>query len=308
MVKTIEPQPDSFSLILNSEPTKSNKDNRTTDFKNTLFYPIFLKGEYELALENICFSNLDKMDLGILEVMYRPPNQKMLIWEIAITAKLGLEYSQLFETLNSQVEQGFLKKEYENRLKIRQTQNVPEHINLIKNGDKEISLPLKDSNLYDNEVFREIKEMTPRLVYKDNYLSFKMNEEFSIRFGGNIKETIPELVNQSSSYTNNTLPIKLKKNNLPNFECCLVLCDIVQKQNIAESQLKILKFMSLSNTDKCAFHTFQLNESSYVPLEKDKQLVKPIKEISISLQTSLDQLLRFNQGIVSVRLHFRKIK
>ena len=55
MVKTIEPQPDSFSLILNSEPTKSNKDNRTTDFKNILFYPIFLKGEYELALENICF-------------------------------------------------------------------------------------------------------------------------------------------------------------------------------------------------------------------------------------------------------------
>ena len=54
----LTPKSDKFSVILHSKQTNLNKANKTTKFKNTFKFPIYLKGDYEVALETIHFSNL----------------------------------------------------------------------------------------------------------------------------------------------------------------------------------------------------------------------------------------------------------
>ena len=56
--QNLDPQRNSFSLLLHSTKTETNKLNKTTHFNNSLKRPIFLKGDYECALENIYFSDI----------------------------------------------------------------------------------------------------------------------------------------------------------------------------------------------------------------------------------------------------------
>ena len=64
MQENIELSPDNLYVALFSKPTEKNKENVSTNFTNSLARPLFLKGEYELALSSIGFSKVGDLELG----------------------------------------------------------------------------------------------------------------------------------------------------------------------------------------------------------------------------------------------------
>ena len=68
--ENVEVAPENFYITLNSSPTDLNKNNVSTNFTNTLYTPLFLKGYYEMELESIIFSKVDDIDLGSVSVYY----------------------------------------------------------------------------------------------------------------------------------------------------------------------------------------------------------------------------------------------
>ena len=224
---TLEPQPNSFSLLLHSIPSSTNSKNKTTRFKNTLKRPIFLKGDYEVALEKIFFSNINNTDLGYVEITYIHENHERssYVTPIMLSCKMGITYTELFRLINFEIENYLKDREYRERLNIRRKFNLPLNNNLIKIGDDDISLPVKENPIYDYDVYQEITEMCPKIVYDDKKIAFKMRPEFSLKFYGNIRNLIPELTNEK--YTNNSLPILLRNESLPDFNTCLIFSDLI---------------------------------------------------------------------------------
>jgi hypothetical protein len=52
---------DKFFVTLLSTPTDKNKDNVSTNFTNTLYKPLLLKGDYDVALSTISFSKVGQL-------------------------------------------------------------------------------------------------------------------------------------------------------------------------------------------------------------------------------------------------------
>ena len=308
---SLEAQKDSFSLILSSRVTENNKLNKTTRFKNSLKRPLFLKGDYEVALEKIFFSNIKTTDLGYMEITYNNENSERssYVEPIIISCETGLTYKKLFEQLNEVIETYLKEREYRERLNLRRRYNIPINNNILKLGEEEISLPVKDNSIYDIDVYQEIANMCPKILYEDNKLIFRMRPEFTIKFYGNILNLIPEL---NGEKTNSKFPIILQNQSLPDFNNCMVFSDLVENEFFCENEFPLLKFMCLENKDRLsnnnACKTFDLNDNSYKLIKKDKQLINTIKDISITIKTNFSSdILDFDQGEILVQLHFRKI-
>ena len=56
---------------------------------------------------------------------------------------------------------------------------------MLPNGEKFISLPLGHNKIYDEFVYDEIKEMSPKIIYENDHLTFETTSEFSFKFYGN---------------------------------------------------------------------------------------------------------------------------
>jgi hypothetical protein len=159
---------------------------------------------------------------------------------------------------------------------------------------------------FTNKFNEQIRDMTPKLIYLEGFLTFKMNNDFYIKFYGNLKNLITELTEEK--YFNGSIPINLGNfRQLPDFNTCLILTDIIENENNGESDAPILKFLNLDCNNISSFKKFDLQDHSFKRLKKDKQLVKTIKEITISIQTDFNHFLEFDQGEVTIQLHFRKI-
>jgi hypothetical protein len=307
---TLEAQRDSFSLILSSKTTDNNKLNKTTRFKNSLKRPLFLKGDYEVALEKIFFSNIKTTDLGHMEITYINENSERssYVEPIMISCEMGISHKKLFEQLNSVIETYLKEREYRERLNLRRKHNIPINNNILKIGEEEISLPVKDNTIYDFDVYQEITNMCPKILYEDNKLIFRMRPEFSIKFYGNILNLIPEL---TGTKTNTKIPIILQNQSLPDFNNCMVFSDLIENEYFCETEYPLLKFMCLENKDRLSNHnackTFELNDNCYKLVKKDKQLINTIKDISMTIQTNFtSEVLDFEQGEILIQLHFRK--
>lgn len=308
-VKTLEAQSTNFTLTLESKATSTNPSNHTTRFKNTLKRPIFLNGDCEVALEKVYFSNVSTTDLGQIEITYFVKDYRSsYVQMLAIKSEMGITYKSLFEQINNEIESNFKEREYKERLGLRKKHNLPNNNNILKLSEEEISLPVKDSPIYDDDVYQEIKDMCPKIVYEENKLYFRMKPEFSIKFYGNILNLITELTDEK--YSNSTLPLILKKTSLPNFSTCLIITDLIENEYFGESEIPLLKFMCMESKDKLqnqdACKTFDLKDNSYKLLKKDKQLINTIKDINITIKTDFDNILEFDQGDVILQLHFRK--
>ena len=300
------PKSDRFSLLLHSKKMNLNKNNKTTKFKNTFKLHLYLKGDYEVALETIHFSNLKEADLGQIEIGFTPSNRPPFVYAHSIFCKMGISYKELFEEINDQISEVFYKKEYARRLNLRKKNHIPLSISNFIDGTEEILLPVDNNYIYDSDVNEQIRDMTPKLIYLDGFLTFKMNNDFYIKFYGNLKNLITELTEEK--YFNGSIPINLGNfRRLPDFNTCLILTDIIENENNGENEAPILKFLNLDCNNISSFKMFDLQDHSFKRLKKDKQLVKTIKEVNISIQTDFNHLLEFDQGEVTIQLHFRKI-
>jgi len=75
--KNLDEAEDSFYVTLRGGP-ETNK-SFTTDFSNKLFIPLYLKGEYEVAVANIHFTNVKDMDLGHIEISFNNDNWRYVL-------------------------------------------------------------------------------------------------------------------------------------------------------------------------------------------------------------------------------------
>jgi hypothetical protein len=191
---------------------------------------------------------------------------------------------------------------------LRKKHQVPSNINILKTDTKFISLPLKDNKIYDTIVYNEISEIIPQLVYKDKFLSFQTNDLFTISFDGNITKIITGI--NEKTYDTTSTPIPVPCENLPDFNACIVTCDIVKSEHCQENTLPILKCISLDlnekNTERSVCKNY--DQMSYQKVKKDdNNIIRTISSINIKIKTNLDQILSFEQGQVLARLHFKKV-
>jgi hypothetical protein len=304
--ENIDLSPDKFYITLFSTPTEKNKDNVSTNFTNTLFKPLFLKGDYDVALSSISFSKVGEIDLGEITINSQHSDISY-IEKVRISAIMGQDYKSVFEKINQQISEVIQKREYQRRLQLRKNLRVPTNQNILKTDKHYISLPLKDNKIYDTIVFNEISEITPQLVYKDEFLSFKTSDLFYLSFSGNLTKIITGIRNDK--YDKNSVPIPILSKSLPDFNSCIVMCDIIEAEHCQVSQLPILKCISLDLNEKNQERAICKNFDSliYQHVSKDvNNVVRTISSINIKIKTNLNQILSFDQGEVLVRLYFKK--
>ena len=202
---------------------------------------------------------------------------------------LKISISGCFAKINQQISEVIQKREYQRRLYLRKIHQVPSNINILKTDKNFISLPLKDNKIYDTIVYNEITDMTPQLEYKEGSLSFKTSASFYLTFNGNITKIITGI--RDEKYDKNSILIAIPSKSLPDFNSCIVTCDIIESEHCQEFALPILKCVSLN-----------LNEKS-----QERAICKNFEStINIKIKTNLNQILSFDQGEVLVRLHFKK--
>ena len=304
--ENIDLSPDKFFVTLFSTTTEKHKDNVSTNFTNTLITPLHLKGDYEVGLNSISFSKVCQIDFGEITI-YSQSIEHGYIEKVKITAVMGQDYNTVFTKVNQQISEAIQKREYQRRLQLRKLHQVPSNINVLRTDKNFISLPLKDSKIYDNIVFNEISEITPQIVYKDGFLTFKTTDSFNLSFGGNITKIITGIRNEK--YDKNSISLRVPSENLPDFNACIVTCDIIESEYCQENMLPILKCISLDLNDNRQERAICKNydEITYQRVKKDENnVIRTINSINIKIKTNLNQILSFDQGEVLVRLHFRK--
>jgi hypothetical protein len=264
--ENIDLSPDKFFVTLLSTPTDKNKDNVSTNFTNTLYKPLLLKGDYDVALSTISFSKVGQLELGEITINC-DYNEGNYVEKVRISANMGQDYRSVFNKINQQISEAIQKREYTRRLYLRKIHQVPSNINILKTDKNFISLPLKDNKIYDTIVTNEINEITPQIIYKDGYLTFKTSDSFNLNFSGNLTKIITGIRNEK--YDKNSIPIALPSKSLP----------------ICKNYENLI----------------------YQHVKKDvNNVVRTITSINIIIKTNLNQILSFDQGEVLVRLHFNK--
>ncbi len=219
-----------------------------------------------------------------MEITYINENSERssYVEPIIISCETGLSYKKLFEQLNLVIETYLKEREYRERLNLRRRHNIPINNNILKLGEEEISLPVKDNSIYDIDVYQEIVNMCPKILYEDNKLIFRMRPEFTIKFYGNILNLIHEL---SGEKTNSKFPIILQNQNLPDFNNCMVISDLIENEFFCENEVPLLKFMCLDNKDRLsnnnACKTFDLNDNCYKLIKKDKHYCKILTQFTL---------------------------
>jgi hypothetical protein len=304
--ENIDLSPDKFYVTLFSTQTAKNKDNVSTNFTNTLYKPLLLKGDYEVALSSISFSKVGEIDLGEITINCQH-NESNYIEKVRISAIMGQDYKSVFTKINQQISDVIQKREYQRRLYLRKIHQVPSNINILKTEKNFISLPLKDNKIYDTIVYNEISEITPQLEYKEGFLSFKTSDSFYLSFSGNLTKIVTGIRNEK--YDKNSIPIAIPSKSLPDFNSCIVTCDIIELEHCQEFALPILKCISLNLNEKIQERAICKNFESliYQHVNKDvNNVVRTISTINIKIKTNLNQILSFDQGEVLVRLHFKK--
>ena len=304
--ENIDLSPDKFFVTLLSTPTDKNKSNVSTNFTNTLYKPLLLKGDYDVALSSISFSKVGQLELGEITINCEY-NEGNYVEKVRISANMGQDYRSVFNEINQQISEAIQKREYIRRLYLRKIHQVPSNINILKTDKNFISLPLKDNKIYDTIVTNEINEITPQIIYKDGYLTIKTSDSFKINFSGNLTKIITGIRNEK--YDKNSIPIALPSKSLPDFNSCIVLCDIIESEHCQEVSLPILKCISLDLNEKNQERAICKNYENlvYQHVKKDvNNVVRTISSINIKIKTNLNQILSFDQGEVLVRLHFNK--
>ena len=98
--------------------------------------------------------------------------------------------------------------------------------------------------------------------------------------------------------------------NLPDFNACIITTDIIETEHCGESFLPILGFVSLDIKERAENRGVCKNYTNicYKKVTKDvNNIIRTIDSINIIIKTNLNQILSFDQGEVTLRLHFRKI-
>jgi hypothetical protein len=303
----VQVSPDNFFVTLNSTPTDKNKTNLSTNFQNNLNTPLLLKGEYEVGLSSIIFSKVTDFELGTVIITYEASEQAY-IEKVKISGKMGEDYKSLFNSLNQQISEAIKIREYQRRITLRKLHQVPSNQNVLRTDKHNISLPLKDNKIYDNIVYNEIIELQPQLIYKDNLLTFKTSDKFYLKFEGNLRNIILGLT--SDKYDKASQPILIPSKNLPDFNACIITTDIIETEHCGETFLPILGFVSLDIKERAENRGVckNYNNICYKKVNKDiNNIIRTIDSINIIIKTNLNQILSFDQGEVTLRLHFRKI-
>jgi hypothetical protein len=109
---------------------------------------------------------------------------------------------------------------------------------------------------------------------------------------------------RNEKYDKNSIPIAIPSKSLPDFNSCIVTCDIIGLEHCQEFALPILKCISLNLNEKIQERAICKNFESliYQHVNKDvNNVVRTISTINIKIKTNLNQILSFDQGEVLVR-------
>ena len=305
--KNLEEAEDTFYVTLRGGP-ETNK-SFTTEFSNKLYKPLYLKGDYEVAVTNIHFTNVKEMDLGQIEISFKNDNWSYVLL-LKIEAKMGDNLNFLFTNINKKIHEMVQEEEYKRRLDMRRNNKMDNTDQLFKYGEKFISLPIKYNPIYDEFVNEEIKEMSPKIIYESDHLSFLTTSDFTFKFHGNMLNLIPELKEKIFNVTSE--PIMVRNSHLPSFNTLFISTNIIEPENCGDSKIfPILKIINLENNiNKAQSISIGNNDLTFqrINVVKNNIYHTKITDISISIYTDINEKLKFNQGEVILRLFFRKLQ
>ena len=304
--KNLDESEDSFYVTLRGGPESNN--SFTTEFTNKLFKPLYLKGEYEVALTNIYFSNVQDMDLGQIEISFNNDNWNYVIL-LKVEAKMGDHLKLIFDRINDKIHEMVKEQEFKRRLHLRRHNRVDNSEQLFRYGEHIISLPISTNPIYDEFVNEEIKMITPKIIFASDHLTFETTSEFSFKFHGNILNVIPELKNEK--FDGKCDPILIRNSYLPSFETLFITSNILVPENFGDSkELEILKIINLEKNSRIQSISIGNNDLTFQRLKSIKHNINhhtKINEIGVSIFSDLNEKLKINQGEVILRFYFRKI-
>lgn len=138
-----------------------NKLGLSTNFTAPLNDSRINQDNYEVALAQISFTNTETIDMGILNfTSYISPENTPTNTPIKFEAKMGDSYKNIFQKLNSAIENIYAKNEFERQKFLRSKNFIKDndvYYQDINSGFNElIILPLKNDKKFDELVRGQI--------------------------------------------------------------------------------------------------------------------------------------------------------
>jgi hypothetical protein len=280
------------------------KNNTMSNFTTILTVPLRFDVPYEVALVEITYRHTWHIPLGKLEIDLKA-NQEIETFEIELGD--GEHIEKFAQRLNSMVEERYLRNLYNERYKRGQAIAKGETFE-----DKLGTLPYAsyddpNPNNRQVDVVEEIRKTDqfksiPRFALSNNRFLISNIGNAHLRFSGDIVKIINVTSQWIYGKTHKHFSGELITHNPMLTQVIYVYTDIIQDQLIGDTYGKLLRAVVVdSEYMKTAWNRY--DTPHYVKLNKTE-----INTIQIELRDDSGEQIKFKEGKVVVKLHFRPMK
>ena len=280
-------------------PSNSSMDlypeNTMTDFTVLLKEPIRLEVQYEVALVELTYKHSWSLEVGQLFIQpLNSPNYDVF----KLVYHDGENIKSFTSRLNGEIWKYYINKEYDRRLELgKSNKEIPQNIKIPKN-------PFT-SNLRDEDVVDEIKSSDyfraiPSFS-SDPYRFIMYTREYRIRFDGDILR----IFNLESKWYEVTGDKRYLESGIINdpspniINSLFIYCDIIDYQYVGDAYAPLLRSVVVDNSYlKTAWVNY--DNPHYLSVNKYN-----INRIKVEIRDDTGKKIRFENGRVIVKLHFR---
>lgn len=280
-------------------PSNSSMDlypeNTMTDFTVLLKEPIRLEVQYEVALVELTYKHSWSLEVGQLFIQsLNGPNYDVF----KLVYHDGEKIKSFISRLNGEIWKYYIKKEYDRRFELgKSNQEIPQNIKIPKD-------PF-NSNFRDEDVVDEIKSSdyfrSIPSFSSDPYRFIMYPREYRIRFDGDILR----ILNLEPKWYERIGLKKYVESGIINdpsptiINSLFIYCDIIDYQYVGDAYAPLLRSVVVDNS---YLKTAWVNYDNPHYLSVNKYYINSIK---VEIRDDTGKRIRFENGRVIVKLHFR---
>lgn len=271
--------------------------NTMTDFSVQLIEPLRLDIKYEVALVELTYKHSWSLDVGKLTIHNL---DSIEFDEFNLIYHDGENIASFTNRLNSEILEFFIKKEYMKRYLIfTSNDEIPEHIKIPSTHYDSL---IRDQSVV-NEINKSLIDNIPQFRSEKYRIYIYVPKSQEIKFDGKILNIL-NLQNIWYKSQNDERYIQSGVINDPNpnfVQSLFIYCDIIDYQYVGDAYVPLLRNVVVDNQYlKTAWVHY--DNPHYVSINKSQ-----ISTIKVEIRDDTGQKIKFDNGKVILKLHFRPI-
>lgn len=289
-----------------SLPSNNNSkffyNNTTSDFTTQLQAPLKLNTNYKVGLVELIYNQSWNVNLGELEIL-DTLNDNEFKSIVTIDILDGSSVFSLINKINFEINKHCIMHEYHRRRSLAMKQNgnsKDEYFKLKLDENNEILVSL-EQNPPNKKVLSDIEKtigMSPKLFFINHKVNFNLRKNLKLKFSDKLQMILH--LNKKYFTENDLQSTEIIYNDyLKVVNTFYVYTDIIKYQFVGETFSPLLRNVVV-NTDYLKPCSVIFENPHYVELNKTE-----ISTINISIRDEFGENIKFLEGSVIVKLHFK---